>query len=1342
VSESQPPRDRPSRNRRLIDQICRQFERDYRQSNRCPAIEDFIDLVSTELQRDLLCELIVVELELKASSGLSNSIEVYLDRFEQFSDIVHRAFAESRTALDKQLRAASEAKIPTTLGDFQVIREVGRGGMGIVFEAVQHSLHRRVALKVLPSHYLSRPDRIARFHQEASAVARLHHSHIVQVYGVGESDGNHFFAMQFIDGRSISEIIRGSGIDGPARAFEMTDCDDESTNDRPVADLEETVDCAAQLILDDVYAGVRNKLQRASHISPIKVGRIAGQVAEALAYAHDRGILHRDVKPSNLMLDNDDNVWLTDFGLAKVIDDDSSSMTESGDLIGTLRYLAPEAIRGNWSAQSDVYGLGATMYEMLVGRAAFADRDRATLIQRIIKSDFVPPRRLVKSIPKKLETIILKSMAGDLDKRYQSAQEVSDELSRFNRGLPIRAQQSTIMDRFREWSQRNRWVTTVAAICVAILTVVVITTTFLWQKAETATTLAEFEHKSAVKSANQARLTHRALVTTHEKLKQANEIAEHERLAARQAKLQAEKRLGESLNLMSINAMEKQDFRLALQLTKSAKQLLESLDAPNPGEVLPLEKAISLRLDWLNGRTVQPLLVTTLETTSKAFERFRKRRSNTKHWLTMAFDSADEILEIRDRVSGLRMALDIETGKTRKQRITSVPNGQLICDAGFTQAVKLDFELGTMSRTSLPENLAVSRQLTKIERERLVEIVVSPDNRMLLVTTMKNGKVKLRVWNEQDELLWSIDLPGSFHNSVFGRDSKTLFVGGETIRAFETENFAEQTFSDESLGPIKSKLIATQSGLLVTSATETKLYQQRFSQLAIKRLLRMGSALQSCFAVDQENRRFIVGRTDGVIEFHSFDESVPLVDSTRLAEFPIRLLELSPNGILFASDSQGLTGMWNANTGMRVNATVAKPNTTTASTSNDSLTISANRLRALYREMSVPIVAAKWSNSGDKLATLDAQGVINVLPFKRRPTQPIETSVSDVSESSRGEWLAYCHSNELPKQQTLTVQSVDRYQSFRAAIAGTVKRCCMLPDGQKIVVISQVEPRSSEVSFFEIEDDSLHCAAKTSFKQPARELNVAFSADSSTATVWSASHSQSYRFGERNALSTRHYKRNLKSFAVSSDGRRNSKIVDIGTKESLSLRVFDRTSSETFSGQIERHHVVSSMDFIHNDRSVLVGGNRGLSVFDFAKKELTEVPFNGSRSSVSKLVRNSRDDRFMVATSLGDVFVLDSNSLEVVGSAFQVVGEIVQIGFGPLPGTAVVVTRRNGVQLWDWTRGQPLSPNMFVDEPIQKAIVRQTADISPNRLSHANLLVLTESGELRLLNYLPSNQLN
>jgi serine/threonine protein kinase len=348
---------------------------------------------------------------------------------------------------------------PDRLGEYRIVREVGRGGMGVVYEAVQESLGRRVALKVLPTHALLAAEHRERFQREAKAAAQLHHTNIVPVFGVGQDRGVHFYAMQFIHGQSLDRVLgelrraRGKPAGGPDLSASLaaglqTGRFPGTAGPASPSPAQPTGRAAAGG--DTPRSGLAGSPEGVYFRG---VARVGVQVAEALAYAHQQGILHRDVKPSNLLLDAQGTVWVTDFGLAWV--EGSDQLTGVGDVVGTLRYLAPERFAGRSDPRSDVYSLGATLYELLTLRPAFDEPDRARLIERVTHGAPPSPRQLDGRIPRDLETIVLKALSWEPAERYPTAEALADDLRRFLLDRPIRARRSGAAERAWRWCRRN-----------------------------------------------------------------------------------------------------------------------------------------------------------------------------------------------------------------------------------------------------------------------------------------------------------------------------------------------------------------------------------------------------------------------------------------------------------------------------------------------------------------------------------------------------------------------------------------------------------------------------------------------------------------------------------------------------------------------------------------------------------------------------------------------------------------------------------------------------------------------------------------------------------------------
>jgi serine/threonine protein kinase/Flp pilus assembly protein TadD len=437
---------------------------------------------------------------------------VYLRRYPEFAEELRQCFTNwkrfprPRGAADRP-RALPEPLLAESgvLGDFRIVREVGRGGMGVVYEAEQVSLGRRVALKVLPLVATLDARQLQRFQNEARAAAQLHHSNIVPVFAVGSERGVHYYAMQYIDGHSLADLIAGLRTGSEWR------------NARHAA----TVDAAAGEALTKLSVATAAGVQAAgSALSSAsddayfrRAAELGVQAAEALDHAHQAGIVHRDIKPANLLVDQSGRLWITDFGLAQVQGD--ARMTASGEMLGTLRYMSPEQAltrRAVLDHRTDVYSLGATLYELLTLEPVFRGMDRQELLRQITFDEPRPPRRLNKAIPAELETIIGKALEKDPGDRYGTAQELADDLRRFLEHQPIRARRPTFLERARKWLRRHQavaWASS-AGLAVAVATLIV-STVLIWQEKERTATAYQAEARQRQEADTKRRLARQAV---------------------------------------------------------------------------------------------------------------------------------------------------------------------------------------------------------------------------------------------------------------------------------------------------------------------------------------------------------------------------------------------------------------------------------------------------------------------------------------------------------------------------------------------------------------------------------------------------------------------------------------------------------------------------------------------------------------------------------------------------------------------------------------------------------------------------------------------------------------
>ena len=435
------------------------------------------------------------------------------------------------------------------LGDFRIIREIGRGGMGVVYEAEQESLSRRVAVKVLPKQSLLDEKHLLRFQREAKTAAQLHHTNIVPILAVGVHDDYHYYAMQMIDGVGLDEIIgkmaeqsqqvltasklsqlwekfhsdsslsddsssaqpsptlladtvrartSSDSLAGPPPAGDATLLHSPSDHDIQPAKPATSIADATAPVLDketsgrtadrDVQLSIHEPVSHASSTSSSYwqlIADIGVQSAHALDYAHQHGVLHRDIKPGNLILDAAGIVWVADFGLAKASEQEAVSHT--GDIVGTLRFMAPEQLRGEADPRSDIYALGLTLYELLTLQPAHHENTRKqTLVTGASGGQVVPPRKINPQIPRDLETVVLKAIAESPTDRYRDAAEFAEDLERFIQDRPILARRASVGERLVRWSRRNPAIAALSSLAIALLVLVALVTSVGYVRTQTA----------------------------------------------------------------------------------------------------------------------------------------------------------------------------------------------------------------------------------------------------------------------------------------------------------------------------------------------------------------------------------------------------------------------------------------------------------------------------------------------------------------------------------------------------------------------------------------------------------------------------------------------------------------------------------------------------------------------------------------------------------------------------------------------------------------------------------------------------------------------------------------
>ncbi len=676
---------------------------------------------------DALLELYLTELE-----GLvAPSPERFLDRYaSDLSEAVRCELLQTLRSVQlvcaagKQLRPDFGATFPVegnSLGDFQIVRPLGRGGMGVVFLAKQISLDRTVALKILLAAGVPDPSMRARFQLEARAAAALHHPHIVPVYAIGDGNGVDYYAMQFIEGQTLQQRIRYSGNSTTPR----TSGEDGASTHSVVG---------AKTEPDARHTG--SPAVSGGAVPWKQAVTIALQIAEALSHAHRAGIVHRDIKPSNILLDRDGKAWLTDFGLAHL--EHSADLTAPGTILGSLRYMSPEQLEPGHRPvdhRVDVYGLGVTLYEIVTGQAAIQGGTRNAILRFLLDGQVPSPRRLMPELPRPLETVILTAMAADPANRYASMNLLASDLRALIQGHPIAARKRSPVVRAFSWVQRNRMVAGLAAALFLALT------TGLVFSVLAASRLSELATDRQLALDDLKRTT----TSLELSLQKSQLLAEEESAARKEAGNQAEN--ASRIKQFLLTAFSSPDPERDGKTVTIFEQVQSSLKSLEQDQNLDAPLRIELRttlFDMFDGLgLVRESIPVAQQLTELCAETWGREDSRTFYWLEMTGNTQRDAGELEPSRATLERAL------AESRRLFGDDDHQTL-----TILVNLSITLDQLGQKEASEVLlaeAASRSEVVLDASDQVRRFALRELAFRLVNTPRNEEA-IKIWERELQL--------------------------------------------------------------------------------------------------------------------------------------------------------------------------------------------------------------------------------------------------------------------------------------------------------------------------------------------------------------------------------------------------------------------------------------------------------------------------------------------------------------------------------------------------------------------------------------------------------------
>lgn len=1219
------------------DELRHRFELAWRAGQQ-PEIGPFLEEIAPAAQGELFLDLLGIELELRQEAGDQPGPAEYHARYPTFGPHIERIF---RDAKSEALLQPAFLRPGSVIGDYRIECEIGRGGMGVVYRAEQVSLGRQVALKVLiPGHRAQSTSR-SRFLREARAAARLHHTNIVPILDLGEHAGNHYYAMQLIRGRPLDQVL----------AEQRGQREKRSASDSG------------------------KKSERAGFWR--QVSRMGWHLADAVQYAHEQGVLHRDIKPANLLVDEQDHVWLTDFGLAKTEDSD---LTLRDEVVGTLRYLAPEAFAGETDERSDVYSLGVTLYELLSLRPPFQVRERGALIQQIQGGDIVPLSQLEPTVPRDLATIVSKAIQRDPQDRYQTARELADDLDRFWHEQPILARRHSALGLLTRWVRRNPALAALTGSLALLLLFISIGSTVVAVYFRRQQEL----HQQLADQRNTQRLAAERLATTAELAQQ-----------------QVVRSLASLHSDEGVRALTQGDtIQATLSTALALDQLADQPPTPAANDELTTEQALRSRLVALLDDAPNIVARQTFDAHDwriTELNGFVRSRTANPPQLEFAENGELCIVSLLGDVA-FRWNLNDDTYHqvSLGAASSSTPDSVPVAEVRYTRDAEFAVRFLPPDKLELwscfPETRRCQLGHRPEDGASLLGGWISP-NQQRLVVCFANRQPTL-------ELLVCDLAQGNIlatHTLQLPSPRKTLYLGtqfsSDSRRALFWGDFA--TVLDLETGALIQPAKPSPSSDVLLDPAGRFVVAGRGARLMLQDLAAPDNALAEtelpmplntpviCLATDRAGRWLIAGTMEGSVYVLDMEQQKLVSTPIRHHDGNIERLEVNPQGDAVAVvDSNGLVRVWS---------------------------LPAGRPLTPPLRLEEPIASLTWDHNGRRLAVATISGDVTLWDLARRSTiQVLNANNTHLSPAPDGNQVL-CWSGEAGA-------SVWDLSTDPPHMSANLPQLAVIAadwnsSGTKIAIASTVGGNENKAIEFRIWDPTQPQAdavsMQRSYQLHAGDLFTRFMDEGSKlvvrapagpAVVEVAKGEEIFRLDLTPQSSFTQYCSAVSNRLVAACERMTSPHVE------NRLRAWDSSGRLKFETQLPSARRVFSLHFSPDARLLAVIGEFGVRLWRSRDSAWEPVPLPKADQHIAFIDfdRAGSHLAYLDDSSMCHVVRLAESNLST--TSFYVPGMPIQTSFSPDGKRLALLTNRNGVSIWDWSRGEPLTPNYRPDNALRQSL--------------------------------------